>query len=55
MNVRAAAKYLALMELAKSLPWGAVWDELCARDDAPAGADWLGEVARYERDVLSRR
>ena len=46
---------LALMELGKSLPWGAVWDELCARDGVPAGADWLGEVARYERDVLAER
>jgi len=46
---------LALMELAKSLPWGAVWDELCARDDTPAGADWLADVARYEREVLTRR
>ena len=46
---------LALMELAKALPWDAVWDELCARDGVPAGADWLGAVARYERDVLARR
>ena len=46
---------LALMELGKSLPWGAVWNELCARSGVPAGADWLAEVARYERDVLAKR
>lgn len=46
---------LALMELAKSLPWGAVWNELCARSGVPAGAGWLAEVARYERDVLAKR
>jgi L-rhamnose isomerase len=46
---------LALMEQAKVLPWGAVWEELCVRDDVPAGADWLADVARYERTVLSRR
>jgi L-rhamnose isomerase len=46
---------LALMELAKALPWGAVWDELCRRDGVPAGADWLAAVARYERTVLARR
>jgi len=46
---------LALMEQAKALPWGAVWDELCVRDGVPAGADWLAEIARYEKDVLSRR
>jgi L-rhamnose isomerase len=46
---------LALLELAKSLPWGAVWDELCRRDDVPAGADWLIEVDRYEQRVLRAR
>ncbi|ACB74586.1 L-rhamnose isomerase [Opitutus terrae] len=46
---------LALMEQAKALPWGAVWDELCVRDDVPARADWLAAVARYERDVLAKR
>jgi L-rhamnose isomerase len=46
---------LALMELGKSLPWGAVWNELCARSGVPVGADWLADVARYERDVLAKR
>ena len=46
---------LALMEHARALPWGAVWDELCERDGVPAGADWLREVSGYERRVLSKR
>jgi len=46
---------LALMEQAKALPWGAVWDELCHRDDVPAGADWLKDAARYEKQVLAKR
>lgn len=46
---------LAWMELGKSLPWGAVWNELCARSGVPAGADWLADVGRYEREVLSKR
>ncbi len=46
---------LALMELTRSLPWGAVWDELCARDNVPTGADWLKDVAKYEKTVLSKR
>ena len=46
---------LALMELGRQLPWGAVWDELCQRDGVPAGADWLADVARYEKTVLSKR
>jgi L-rhamnose isomerase len=32
-----------------------VWDELCQRDVVPAGADWLKDVARYERTVMSKR
>lgn len=46
---------LALMEHAKALPWGAVWDELCQRDGVPAGSEWLSEVTRYEKRVLSKR
>ena len=46
---------LALMEAAKSLPWGAVWDELCSREDVPVGADWLEDVARYEKSTLAKR
>jgi L-rhamnose isomerase len=46
---------LALMEQAKALPWGTVWDELCARDDVPAGVDWLADVTRYEKRVLLKR
>ncbi|HUG11038.1 MAG TPA: L-rhamnose isomerase [Opitutaceae bacterium] len=46
---------LALMELTRSLPWGAVWDELCQRESVPAGADWLSDVARYEASVLAKR
>lgn len=46
---------LALMEHAKALPWGSVWDELCERDSVPAGADWLRVVSSHEKRVLSRR
>lgn len=46
---------LALMEQAKALPWGAVWDELCQREEVPAGVDWLPEIVRYDAAVLSKR
>lgn len=46
---------LALMEHAKALPWGAVWDELCTRSGVPAGASWLKDVARHEREISSKR
>jgi L-rhamnose isomerase len=46
---------LALMEEAKTLPMGAVWDHYCERMDAPIGQAWLAEVKDYERVVLSKR
>jgi len=46
---------LALQEEAKSLPFGAVWDHYCESKDVPVGEGWLGDVKRYEREVLSKR
>jgi len=46
---------LALMEEAKSLPFGAVWDYYCLKKDVPVGEAWLAEVKQYEKDVLSKR
>ena len=46
---------LATLEEAKSLPWGAVWDQFCLQHDAPTGIDWLGEIKAYEHEVLAGR
>ena len=46
---------LALLEEYKSYPFGAVWEYFCAREDVPAGADWLAEVRAYEKTVLRDR
>jgi L-rhamnose isomerase len=46
---------LALMEDAKLLPAGAVWDYYCERKGVPAGNAWLPEVKRYEQTVLAKR
>jgi len=46
---------LALMEDAKMLPFGAVWDYYCRKLDVPVGEGWLAEVKQYERDVLAKR
>jgi L-rhamnose isomerase len=46
---------LALMEDAKLLPAGAVWDYYCAQQDVPVAEAWLAEVKTYEREVLSKR
>lgn len=42
-------------EAAKVLPFGEVWDEYCRRCGVPLDGEWLAEVQRYEREVLSER
>ena len=46
---------LALLEEAKQLPWGAVWDKFCLLCDVPVGSDWLPAMRQYETDILSKR
>ena len=49
------AQKLALMEDLKTLPFGAVWDRLCVEAKVPPAGAWIGDVERYEQDVLARR
>ena len=46
---------LALEEECKSLPWNAVYDEFCLRNNVPAGSDFIAEVQKYEKEVTSKR
>jgi len=46
---------LALLEEAKTLPFGAVWDYYCESSGVPGGIAWLGQVKNYEKDVLVKR
>lgn len=46
---------MALQEALKTMPWGAVWEEFCAREQVPADEKWLDGVLAYERDVLLGR
>jgi L-rhamnose isomerase len=46
---------LALLEHAKSLPWGDVWREFCRQNEVPTGLEWLDEIRQYEQRVTSRR
>ena len=46
---------LALMEERKTLPFGAIWDYYCMKQDTGVGTDWLAKVKQYETDVLSKR
>ena len=46
---------LALLEEQKSLPWQAVWEMYCQRNDVPFDASWLKAVREYEEQILSQR
>lgn len=46
---------LALLEELKTLPFGAVWDYYCLKNDVPVGEEWMEEVHSYEREVLKKR
>ncbi|MPN24075.1 L-rhamnose isomerase [bioreactor metagenome] len=46
---------LALLEEAKTLPLGAVWNYYCAQQDVPVAEEWLKEVKTYEATVLAER
>jgi L-rhamnose isomerase len=46
---------LAMMEELKTLPFGAVWDYYCTKQDVPPGPDWLKQVRDYEQKVTNSR
>ena len=46
---------LALLEEAKTLPLGALWDFYCLSEEVPVGESWLAEVKCYEKNVLAKR
>ena len=37
------------------MPFGAVWDYYCLRQDVPVGFGFMEEILAYERQELSRR
>ena len=46
---------LALLEESKSLPWNAVWDMFCLKNNVPVGESFIAEVEKYEAEVTSKR
>ncbi len=46
---------LALLEAAKTMPFGAVWDAYCARAGVPTEIQTISRVHEYERSVLAAR
>jgi len=46
---------LALLELLKTMPFGAIYDYYCMVNDVPTGQDYVNEIMKYEKNVLSKR
>lgn len=46
---------LQLIEEGKTMPWNAVYDEFCVRNNVPVGNDIIRAIKEYERDILSKR
>ena len=46
---------LALLEELKTMPFAAVWNYYCLKQDVPIGMSWLDAVKSYERAVLRER
>ncbi|HPS56007.1 MAG TPA: L-rhamnose isomerase [Sedimentisphaerales bacterium] len=46
---------LAMLEELKTLPFGAVWDYYCLKQQTAVSTDWIGDVKKYENNVLSKR
>ena len=46
---------LGILEEAKALPWNAVYDEFCQRNDVPVGSDFIAEIEQYEKEVTNKR
>ena len=46
---------LALIEEGKALPWNAVYDMFCLKNDVPVGNDYIPAIQQYEKEVTSKR
>ena len=46
---------LALQEEAKNMPWNAVWDMFCMKNEVPVGNGYITEIERYENEVTGKR
>ncbi len=48
-------RVLGLLEEQKAMPWQAVYDEFCVRNNVPVGQDYMKEIDSYEANVTSKR
>ena len=44
-----------MSEEEKALPWNAVWDMFCLKNNVPVGEDFIAEIEKYEAEVTSKR
>jgi L-rhamnose isomerase len=58
LNMEDAGQYferLAMLEELKTMPFSAVWDYYCLKENVPVGTDYISEIQQYEKNVLSKR
>jgi L-rhamnose isomerase len=46
---------LAMLEIMKTKPFGAVYNYYCLINNVPVGEDYIVEIQKYEKDVLLKR
>ena len=51
----ATYEVLQLIEEGKAMPWNAVYDEFCVRNNVPVGNDVISVIKDYEKTVLALR
>ena len=48
-------KVLALLEEQKAMPWQAVYDMFCLKNNVPVGDGFIAEIDKYVAEVTSKR
>jgi len=46
---------MALLEEAKSMPWGAIFNYYCASKGVIVGDAYIADIQKYEQDITSKR
>ena len=46
---------LAYTQEFKAAPFALVWDYYCAKNGKGVGLEWVDDIRKYEKDVLSKR
>lgn len=46
---------LQIVEEGKAMPWNAVYDMFCLKNNVPVGNDIMADILKYEKEVTSKR